>query len=309
MDYVFLLIGVALLIYSGNWLVKSSSSLASSLKIPPLIIGVTIVSFGTSAPELFVSLSAAFEGLSDVAIGNVVGSNIANLGLVLGLSAFIIAIPIKRSLIKLDYSILIISAIALGIFIIDYKISRIEGVILLTIMLIYVLLILKSLKNKGNISENNNSKIYKPSISILIIVASCVGLILGSNSLIKGAINIANNLGISERIISLSVIAVGTSLPELTTSVIAAIKKDFEISIGNVIGSNIFNSLFILGLSSLVTPLSVNESILKIDYFFMLGFFVLLGIFFFPIKRLRISRIEGLIFIIAYCFYYYVIFS
>lgn len=308
MDYVFLLIGVALLIYSGNWLVKSSSSLASSLKIPPLIIGVTIVSFGTSAPELFVSLSAAFEGLSDVAIGNVVGSNIANLGLVLGLSAFIIAIPIKRSLIKLDYSILIISAIALGIFIIDYKISRIEGVILLTIMLIYVLLILKSLKNKGSISDNNN-KIYKPSISILIIVASCAGLILGSNSLIKGAINIANNLGISERIISLSVIAVGTSLPELTTSVIAAIKKDFEISIGNVIGSNIFNSLFILGLSSLVTPLSVNESILKIDYFFMLGFFVLLGIFFFPIKRLRISRIEGLIFIIAYCFYYYVIFS
>ncbi len=308
MDYVFLLIGVALLIYSGNWLVKSSSSLASSLKIPPLIIGVTIVSFGTSAPELFVSLSAAFEGLSDVAIGNAVGSNIANLGLVLGLSAFIIAIPIKRSLIKLDYSILIISAIALGIFIIDYKISRIEGVILLTIMLIYVLLILKSLKNKGSISDNNN-KIYKPSISILIIVASCAGLILGSNSLIKGAINIANNLGISERIISLSVIAVGTSLPELTTSVIAAIKKDFEISIGNVIGSNIFNSLFILGLSSLVTPLSVNESILKIDYFFMLGFFVLLGIFFFPIKRLRISRIEGLIFIIAYCFYYYVIFS
>lgn len=311
MDYFYLIIGIVLLIISGNFLVKSSSALAQYFKIPPIIIGLTIVSFGTSAPELFVSANASLLGFSDVAIGNVVGSNIANLGLVLGLSALIIAVPVKKSMIKLDYTVLMLSAIFLGVFMLDYEITRLEGGILLLLMLAYIFFIVRFLKKKKieNNQEEVIQKTYNPIISFLIIIVSCGGLVLGSNSLVKGAVNIATNIGVSERIISLTVVAIGTSLPELTTSVIAAIKRNFDISIGNIVGSNIFNTLFTTGISAIINPLSVNKSILQIDYLFMLAFFILLGIFFFPVKNLRISRFEGLLFLIAYTVFYYIIFS
>lgn len=311
MDYFYIIIGIILLILSGNYLVKSSSNLAKYFKIPPIIIGVTIVSFGTSAPELFVSASASLNGLSDVAIGNVVGSNIANLGLVLGLSALIIAIPIKKSLIKLDYSVLMFSAILFGVLALDYKITRLDGAILILAMLIYIFIIIRLLKKNKieTAEEESQQKIYHPLVSLLIIIASCGGLVFGSDFLVDGAVSLATKMGVSERIISLTVVAIGTSLPELTTSVIAAIKRNFDISIGNVVGSNIFNTLFIIGTSACINPLTVNPSTLKIDYPAMLIFFVLLGIFFLPVKRLRISRFEGLLFIIAYVIYSYIIFS
>lgn len=311
MDYLYIIIGIILLILSGNYLVKSSSNLAKYFKIPPIIIGVTIVSFGTSAPELFVSASASLNGLSDVAIGNVVGSNIANLGLVLGLSALIIAIPIKKSLIKLDYSVLMFSAILFGVLALDYKITRLDGAILILAMLIYIFIIIRLLKKNKieTAEEESQQKIYHPLVSLLIIIASCGGLVFGSDFLVDGAVSLATKMGVSERIISLTVVAIGTSLPELTTSVIAAIKRNFDISIGNVVGSNIFNTLFIIGTSACINPLTVNPSTLKIDYPAMLIFFVLLGIFFLPVKRLRISRFEGLLFIIAYVIYSYIIFS
>lgn len=313
MDYFYIIIGIILLIISGNYLVKSSSNLAKYFKIPPIIIGVTIVSSGTSAPELFVSASASLNGLSDVAIGNVVGSNIVNIGIVLGLSALIIAIPIKKSLIKLDYSVLMFSAILFGVLALDYKITRLDGAILIFAMLIYIFIIIRLLKkNKietAETAEENQQKIFHPLVSLLIIIASCGGLVFGSDFLVDGAVNLATKMGVSERIISLTVVAIGTGLPELTTSVIAAIKRNFDISIGNVVGSTIFNTLFIIGTSACINPLTVNPSTLKIDYPAMLIFFILLGIFFLPVKRLRISRFEGLLFIIAYVIYSYIIFS
>lgn len=313
MDYLYIIIGIILLILSGNYLVKSSSNLAKYFKIPPIIIGVTIVSFGTSAPELFVSASASLNGLSDVAIGNAIGSNIANLGLVLGLSALIVAVPIKKSLIKLDYSVLMFSAILFGVLALDYKITRLDGAILILAMLIYIFIIIRLLKkNKietAETEEESQQKIYHPLVSLLIIIASCGGLVFGSDFLVDGAVSLATKMGVSERIISLTVVAIGTSLPELTTSVIAAIKRNFDISIGNVVGSNIFNTLFIVGTSACINPLTVNPSTLKIDYPAMLIFYVLLGVFFLPVKRLRISRFEGLILIIAYVIYSYIIFS
>ena len=313
MDYLYIIIGIILLILSGNYLVKSSSNLAKYFKIPPIIIGVTIVSFGTSAPELFVSASASLNGLSDVAIGNAIGSNIANLGLVLGLSALIVAVPIKKSLIKLDYSVLMFSAILFGVLALDYKITRLDGAILILAMLIYIFIIIRLLKkNKietAETEEESQQKIYHPFVSLLIIIASCGGLVFGSDFLVDGAVSLATKMGVSERIISLTVVAIGTSLPELTTSVIAAIKRNFDISIGNVVGSNIFNTLFIVGTSACINPLTVNPSTLKIDYPAMLIFYVLLGVFFLPVNGLRISRFEGLILIIAYVIYSYIIFS
>lgn len=311
MDYLYLIIGIILLILSGNYLVKSSSNLAKYFKIPPIIIGVTIVSFGTSAPELFVSASASLNGLSDVAIGNAIGSNIANLGLVLGLSALIVAVPIKKSLIKLDYSVLMFSAILFGVLAMDYKITRLEGAILILVMLIYILFIIRLLKKNKieTAEEESKQKIYHPLISLFIIIVSCGGLVFGSEFLVDGAVSLATKMGVSERIISLTVVSIGTSLPELTTSLIATIKRNFDISIGNIVGSNIFNTLFILGTSACIHPLTVNKSTLQIDYPAMLVFFVLLGLFFFPVKRLRISRVEGLLLIIAYAIYTYIILS
>lgn len=304
-----IIVGIALLIFSGDWLVKAGSALASHLKIPPFIIGVTVISFGTSAPELFVSVNATLGGFPDVAIGNVVGSNIANIGLVLAVSAIIIAIPIQWSTIKLDFPVLIISALLLILFASDLYISRFEGGILISVMLIYLLIMIRSVrKNKNNTIYPETKVRFKPSISLLLIAISCGGLVLGSKLLVEGSVNIAQNFGVSERIISLTVIAIGTSLPELTTSIIAAFKRDLDIAAGNVIGSNIFNTLVILGTSAIVSPLKVNPSVMKLDIWFMIGFAVLLGIFFLPLKRPRISGWEGFFFLLAYAAYYVVLF-
>lgn len=310
MDYILIIIGVILLIFSGDWLVKAGSDLASHFKIPPFIIGVTVISFGTSAPELFVSVNAALSGLPDVAIGNVVGSNIANIGLVLAISAMIIAIPIQWSTIKLDFPVLIISALLFTLFASDLYISRIEGAILVSVMLIYLLVIIKTVrKNKSKDIYPETKTRFKPSVSLLIIAASCGGLLLGSQFLVDGSVNVAKSFDVSERIISLTVIAIGTSLPELTTSIIAAFKRNLDIAAGNVIGSNIFNTLVILGSSAIVSPLKVNPSVMRLDIWFMFGFAVLLGFFFFPLKHPRISGWEGLFFLLAYIAYYVVLFA
>lgn len=311
MDYVLVIAGIVLLVLSGDWLVRSGSALASYFRIPPFIIGLTVISFGTSAPELFVSLNASVSGFPDIAIGNVVGSNIANIGLVLAVSALIIAIPIQWATIKLDFPVLMLSGVLLAVFMSDLEISRIEGVLLLAVMIAYLFLIIRNLRKNKTVPDENElkQKTWHPLLSCLIIVISCGGLMFGSQLLVDGAVNIAKVFGVSERIISITVIAIGTSLPELTTSVIAAVKKNLDISAGNVIGSNIFNILVITGFSSVVSPLKVSPSILHFDLLFMLGFFVLLGLFFFPLRRPRISRWEGLFFLLAYIGYYVVLFT
>jgi len=311
MDYVFLVAGIIVLLLSGNWLVKSGAELASLLKIPPFIIGVTVISMGTSAPELFVSLNASINGYADVAIGNIVGSNIANIGLVLAISAVIVALPIQKSTIKLDFPILMLSSILLFLFMLDLRITRIEGSVMIIVMIAYIYWIIRKLradKTKDLVSEVNPNKKRNPFILALIFIGSCGGLVIGSNLLVEGAVNIAKVMGISERIISLTVIAVGTSLPELTTSVIATVKRNLDISVGNVLGSNIFNVLIIGGTSAVINPLDVNPAIMNYDIYFMIGFSILLGLFYFPLRTRRINKFEGLVFLLAYMAYYVVIF-
>ena len=311
MDYFYLLFGILLLVISGNWLVKSSSSIAEYFSISPFIIGITIVSIGTSAPELFVSLSAAISGSPDIAIGNIIGSNIANLGLVLAFTAIIVTIPIRKPTIKIDFSVLLISSLVFVAFMMDFIITRIEGAILLVMVAGYIsFLIFSSHKKKKTHIDEDICKLDKqsPLKSIVIVVLSALGLLFGSKILIIGAENIASSLGVTERIISITVIAFGTSVPELATSIIAAFKKQIDISVGNIIGSNIFNILIVAGLSASVTPLQVNPFTMNFDVYFLVGFVVLLGLFFIPFKKPQITRWKGFVFLAAYFAYYIVLF-
>lgn len=315
MDYFYLIAGIIILLLSGNWLVKSGSAIAEYFKIPPFIVGVTIVSFGTSAPELFVSLNAAISGSPDIAIGNVVGSNIANIGLVLALSAIVITIPVKRSTIRFDFPVLLFASIIFTVFIMDLMLSRYEGIIMMVLMLVYLFLIIKFNRvkklDKLNVVKTEKAVTRGKSglgKSILVVIISCFGLLAGSNILVEGAGNIATSLGVSERIVSITVIAFGTSIPELATSLIAAFKKQIDIGVGNVIGSNIFNIFVIAGISSTLAPLKVNATTLSFDIYFLLGFVVLTGLFFIPLKKPQITKFKGVILLLAYFAYYVVLF-
>ena len=302
--------GFALLLMSGHFLVKGGVCLAKRFKISTMVVGLTIVSLGTSAPELFVSLSAALKGHYDIAIGSVVGSNVSNIGLVLALTALIVPIAVRSRSVKYDWPVMMISGVLLLIFGLDGKLNRLEGLIFF-ISLITFVVISVLLSRKANLKSHIVPQNYKLSLltAILIVVASSAGLAFGADMLVDGASELAENFNISERAISISMIAVGTSIPELATSVIAAFRKEPDISIGNIIGSNIFNTFGILGITSLVQPLKVSKQILDFDLWWMLGFFVLLFIFMLPLKGGIIHRYKGLIFLLLYGMFIYFVFA
>lgn len=309
--YVAAVVGIAVLVYAGDWVVKSSVWIAEYFNISKMIIGVTVVSLGTSLPELCVSVSAALDGSANIAIGNVVGSNIANVCLILGISAIIITLPINKSVIKRDLTILLVATFLFAFSLIDNQIGTIEGIFMLLLMCLYLYLTLISAKNNPQQTETTDNEPAKKRniwLSILVVIISCAGLILGSKLLVYGAENIASSLGVSERIIAVTVVAVGTSLPELTTSVVAALKRELDISIGNIIGSNIFNICGILGVTSCITPLEAAPEVLSFDIWFLLGSLLLLGITIFPVKgKNQIVRIEGIMLLALYIAYYVVL--
>ena len=305
--YVALVAGIALLVYAGDWVVKSSVWVAEYFNVSKLIIGVTIVSMGTSLPELCVSLSAALGGSANISIGNVVGSNIANVCLILGITAIIITLPIARSVIRRDLMILLAATLLFAFSLIDSEINILEGIFMLLLMVLYMYLTFKSAKLEPSSEEPDTEPAKKHNIwlSFIIVIISCAGLIAGSELLVYGAENIARSLGVSDRVIADTVFAIGTSLPELTTSIVAAIKKELDISVGNIIGSNIFNICMIIGLTSCVTPLEAEENILSFDVWFLLASLLLLGITVFPIKgKTEIVRIEGILLLLLYIGYY-----
>jgi cation:H+ antiporter len=305
--YVALVVGIAMLVYAGDWVVKSSVGVAEYFNVSKLIIGVTIVSMGTSLPELCVSLSAALGGSANISIGNVVGSNIANVCLILGITAIIITIPISRSVIRRDLVLLLAATMLFAFSLIDSEINLLEGIFMLLLMALYMYLTFRSAKKEPP-EENTDaepSKKHNIWLSFLIVIISCAGLIGGSELLVYGAENIARSLGVSDRVIAVTVVAIGTSLPELTTSIVAAIKKELDISVGNIIGSNIFNICMIIGLTSCITPLEAEANILSFDVWFLLASLLLLGITVFPIKgRTEIVRIEGILLLLLYIGYY-----
>ncbi len=305
MSIVFLLVGFVLLVIGGEFLVRSSVALSLKLNISRMVIGLTVVSFATSAPELLVSLQAAIDGFSDISLGNVIGSNIANIGLVLGLTAMVSPLMVDRDFYRFNWPVMMIFSIVLYFFLkSNYELSRIEGAILLFGLAAYLFFLIKRSRRKDNIIieevDESLKKVrgFKMTIWLLIGILALWG---GSELLVKGAVDLATQLGISERVVSVTIIAVGTSVPELAASLIAAIKKEKAISLGNLIGSNIFNIGSVLGLTAIIQPIAVQSvEVLTTDIFWMLGIaFVLLPMLLIP-KISEIGRKEGFALLIAY---------
>ncbi|MBA3899560.1 MAG: calcium/sodium antiporter [Bacteroidetes bacterium] len=307
MDYLILILGLAILIAGGEILVKGAVAVALKFNVSILVIGMTVVSFGTSAPELLISIKAALGGHPDISMGNVVGSNIANISLILGLTTLILPISVNKDSIKIDWPIMMLASLLLYIFILNGILGPLEGVFLFLSLIIFnVWLIFKSRKeNKKTVVEEGaglTSESTMPLLKCLLFIAlGCIGLLVGADWFLKGAVGIAEGFGISERIIALTVVAFGTSVPELITSVIAAIRKQTDISIGNLIGSNVFNILGILGITGMVKEINVSNEILFSDMYWMLGIsLAMLPLMYFGNK---IGRLKG-----AFLFIFYIVY-
>lgn len=272
-DSIGLLIFGSFMLYIGSeWIVKGGIGVAERYGISTIVIGLTVVAFGTSLPELLVSLNAAFQGSSSLAIGNAIGSNIANVGLVLSLSAFIFPITMNYSLIRRDIFVYLFSCAVFVIFSLDGRLSKFEGAFFVNTLLFYIIYsIKKPVKNDIDLEDFNGGNMGE---MFLFIIFGIVGLALGADLFVEGSVFIARYFGISEVVIGMSIVAFGTSLPELATSAMAAYKKESAISIGNIIGSNIFNILCVLGVTSVVQPLSAKW----IDIRFQVGVMIIYGL-------------------------------
>lgn len=305
-----LIIGLILLLVSGKYLVESSVTLARHFRIPTSIIGLTIVAFGTSAPELLVSIQAAVQGHPDMAVGNVIGSNISNILLVLGLTTIIFPLLVQRESIVRDWPIMMGVSLVLLLFLLDNRITRLEALIMILLMGGYILFSvrLSRLPRYADPVEITVIRRAKWWVAAIIFLVACAGLAFGASLLVDNAATMAGHFGISERVISITMVAVGTSLPELSTSLIAAFKKETDISIGNILGSNIMNIISVLGITALIKPIATVPEVLHIDMPWMLGSAVLLFLFMIPARRGRINRIEGSVMILAYATYIYFIF-
>lgn len=304
MDVVLLIIGFALLIYGAERFVEYAVGFSYRLKVPSILIGLTVVAFGTSLPEFSVSLISALENANDIAVANVVGSNIFNLAAILGICGIISPIVINSDCTKRDLPISLFGALLLIIFGVTCKTLNIysAGFLFLCFLAVTALQIRCSLRNAQNTLEAfDDSKQPKHSMLVLIlgIILSLCGIVLGGKFVVDSAISIAQNLGIEERIIGLTIASIGTSLPELVTSVIATIKKQNDIAVGNVIGSNIFNIFFILGVTGMINPISLSSGSIQDSIFLC----ILSVLFFIPALRQRFGRIWGAIFIILYVGY------
>lgn len=321
MTFGYLLAGLILLVAGAEILVKGAAKLAAQFGIPPLIVGLTVVAFGTSAPETAVSVQAALDGSGDLAIGNVLGSNIANVLLILGVTALIAPLIVSRQLIRLDVPIMIGASLLAFALAWDGALSKLDGAILFASIIGYTaFLIISSRRDKQNAADDEFAKEYglheapKPYawlINLALVVVGLVLLVSGSNFLVTGAVSLARALGLTELVIGLTVVAVGTSLPELATSVLAVVRGERDIAVGNIVGSNIFNLLCVLGLAALVSPapILVAANALIFDFPVMIGVAVAcLPIFF---SGHRINRWEGLLFLAYYAAYtfYLVVFS
>jgi len=299
MVYLLLLVGVLLLLIGGDFLVKSAASLAKKLNISPFLIGVTVVSFGTSVPELIVSLKAAFNGSSGIAIGNVIGSNVANLALVLGITVLIRPVVLDSKKLQFAWFAMLVASLMFFGFSLDGILDRLDGFFLITGLILFLILSIR--KRDDSFADEELEKTLKTNLIPVYFILGAAGLYYGSELLVDNAITIAKSFGISEFIIGVTVVALGTSLPELVTSVIAILKGQSSISVGNLIGSNVFNIFAVLGITSAVNPLEADSFLIAIDLPTMLGVTLLTGVFLMVSKQL--GRIEGLLLITIYIIY------
>ncbi|GHE52460.1 MULTISPECIES: calcium/sodium antiporter [Roseivirga] len=305
LDIIVLVLGLVLLIAGGDFLVKGASRIALRFNVSAMVIGLTIVAFSTSAPELLVSLNAALKEAPDFAMGNVVGSNISNLALVLGVACLFGYIPIHRGTATRDWLTTMVASILLYLFVLDQKLTSWEGGILFGCLVIYlIVLLIKTKKDQVKLDytiEPDKDTTFEKFKDLLLLAIGGACLYFGSNWFIDGAADIATDLGVSQRIIGLTILAIGTSLPELFTSVIAAKKGETDLALGNLLGSNIFNILSILGITSMIHPLDVNQIIISSDMLWMLA--ISLGILPLMLLRKRLGTPSGIILLLFYVTY------
>lgn len=301
MEIFLLVLSLVILYFGAEWLVSGGASFAVRLGISPLIIGLTIVSIGTSAPELVVSVKAGMTGQSALSIGNVLGSNLFNVCIILGISAIIYPLAVKRQLLKLDVPVMILTSVLFLLIFLDGAISLVEAIVFIVSFLAYMIYLFITSKKHVAAEDEEEIKKYKHwAIDVALIVVGLVALICGSNLLVDNAVIIAQKLGMSEALIGLTIVAAGTSMPELATSVVAAMKKRSDIAIGNVVGSNIFNILLILGVAGIIYPIHTPDINIA-DSLFVVGTGVLLWLF----MKLgtRINRWQGLFLLLIYAVY------
>ena len=308
MSFIVLIIGFFFLIKGADLFVEGSASIARRFNVPAMVIGLTIVAMGTSAPEAAVSITSSLAGQNDMSVANVVGSNFFNILIVLGFSSILNRLPVQDNTIKKDTPFLLLISGLLLLFGLNFNINRMEGIIFLIFFAYFLIATIKSAKNIDNdvstetattaeLEFVNESPIMK---TILLSVIGIIGIILGGDMVVDSATNIATSFGMSENLVGLTIVAVGTSLPEFVTSVVAVKKGETEIAIGNVIGSNIFNILFVLGLATIISPITISMFAL-IDIIFMIAITVLLYLF--MKKNNSLNKIQGYLFIIIYIVY------
>ena len=304
LQLIFLLLGLFLLILGSNYLLKSSVELSLKYNISKVVIGLTVVSFATSAPELLISISSALKSSSDIAISNVIGSNIANIGLVFSTALFFVTIKISKNNVKYDLPWLLIVSAVFFFFLQDLIITKYEGIILVALLSVFIYFMFK-MREENDDDEIEETKMSISKIIILLIVSSLL-LFIGSELFVDSAIFFAKYFQVSERVIGLTLVAIGTSLPELVTSLVAIYKKELDISVGNIIGSNIFNILAVIGITSIIHELElVGTQIIHFDIYVMIGFSILLGLFFFIPKKYTLYRPHGIILFLLFLTYYY----
>jgi len=307
MSFFLILIGFILLILGGNWLLKSAVSISLGLKIPKIIIGMTVVSFATSAPELIVSINSAVNGYPDLALGNVIGSNIANLALVLGITLLIAEMDVQKSFFTTNWPVMMAASILLFLFLRnDYLISDFEGLIFV-LFLIFFLVYLFRFQNDEIIDDLPEDVDLLPAYkTFTFFLLGSVGLWGGSEMLITGATDLAITLGVGDRVIGVTVVSVGTSIPELAASIIAVLKKEKAISLGNLVGSNIFNILAVVGITSLITPIPANDHVIYTnDIYWMLLVSMVLPILVLLPKKMELKRKSGIILLLLYVVFLY----
>lgn len=313
MSVVWVVLGLILLVVGGEFLVRSSVALSFKFNISKLVIGMTVVSFATSAPELLVSLQAALAGSSDIALGNVIGSNIANIGLVLGITVLISPITVDKNFYKLNWPMMMLLSVVLYFMLQSGDIlNRWEGAALLLSLIIFLVVLIRKSKSEPETQVEDLDETLQITSGFKITVWLLIGavaLYFGSEWLVFGAKEMAVSLGVSERVISVTMVAIGTSVPELAASVIAALKKEKAISLGNLIGSNIFNIASVLGLTAMIQPIAVNNpQILANDMIWMMAFaLILIPMIFLP-KKLELGRIKGFILLASYLIFIFLAF-
>ena len=313
MSIVYIILGLVLLVFGGNWLLKAAVALSLKLNIPKIVIGMTVVSFATSAPELIVSIKSALNGATGLAVGNVIGSNIANLGLVLGITVILSKIDVEKSFYKTDWPVMMIASVLLYFFIVNDKvIQSYEGMILFGMLIVFLIYLLRFQKQAvvDEMPEDDEAlPLYK---TVLFLALGGVGLWGGSELLIDGATTLAKNFGVSDAVIGVTVVSVGTSIPELAASIIAVMNKEKAISLGNLIGSNVFNILAVLGITAMITPVEVKADALSLinnDIYWMLAIsFAVLPMVFFP-KKLRLNWKDGIVLLASYFVFIYLTLS